>query len=130
MEKRVCGASTNLICAKICAEMGLKMENERTLEKYIRGLTAGMLGGMVVALAIGFFFMEKREFSENENRYLTKLPSFGLEKVQSGEYMKDLETYLADHFPFRDFFMGMKTKAETSVGKKKSMVFIWRRTGI
>ncbi len=119
MEKRVYRASTNWACAKICAEMGLKMENGRTLEKYIRGLTAGMLGGMVVALAVGFFFMEKREFSENENRYLAKLPSFGLEKVQSGEYMKDLETYLADHFPFRDFFMGMKTKAETSVGKKE-----------
>lgn len=100
------------------------MEKERSGKKGrekrgIRSLTAWLLGGMVVVLAVLFFLADKKEFSENENRYLEKLPAFHLEKVRSGEYMEDLEAYLADHFPFRDSFMGIKTKAEITAGKKE-----------
>lgn len=88
-------------------------------EEWIKGLTALLLSGMVLALTVIFIFIDKREFSENENRYLAKFPAFGLERIRSGEYMSGLESYLADHFPFRDFFMGMKTKAEMGMGKKE-----------
>jgi hypothetical protein len=33
--------------------------------------------------------------------------------------MKDLNSYLCDHFPLRDFFIGMKSKAEIAVGKRE-----------
>ncbi len=85
----------------------------------IKTATALLLAGMVMLLAVLFIAMDKKEFSENENRYLAEFPSVSLEKIKSGEYMSGLESYLADHFPFRDFFMGVKTKAEMSAGKRE-----------
>lgn len=85
----------------------------------IRRVTAGLLAGMILALAIGFFAANKQDFSENENRYLAKLPSPGWEDIKSGAYMQGLSDYASDHFLFRDFFIGLKTKAETALGRKE-----------
>lgn len=85
----------------------------------IRRLTAGLLAGMILALTIGFFTAHKQDFSENENRYLAKLPSPGWEDIKSGAYMQELSDYASDHFLFRDFFIGLKTKAETALGRKE-----------
>ena len=74
---------------------------------------------MILALAIGFFAANKQDFSENENRYLAKLPSPGWEDIKSGAYMQGLSDYASDHFLFRDFFIGLKTKAETALGRKE-----------
>ena len=87
------------------------MEKERSGKKGrekrgIRSLTAWLLGGMVVVLAVLFFLADKKEFSENENRYLEKLPAFHLEKVRSGEYM--------DWRDIRKFFQGVgRAECET-----------------
>lgn len=85
----------------------------------IRRMTAGLLAGMILALTIGFFTTNKQDFSENENRYLAKLPSPGWEDIKSGAYMQGLSDYASDHFLFRDFFIGLKTKAETALGRKE-----------
>ncbi len=100
---------------------GLKKQMEKVQGRgwWIKGLTAWLLGAMTIILMVFFFLSDKKEFSENENRYLGKVPVFSLDKVKSGEYMNDLEAYMADHFPFRDFFMGVKAKAEMAVGKKE-----------
>ena len=95
------------------------MKKRPVWENRIKTATALLLTGMVMLLAVLFIAMDKKEFSENENRYLEEFPSVSLEKIKSGEYMSGLESYLADHFPFRDFFMGVKTKAEMSAGKKE-----------
>lgn len=79
----------------------------------------------VLALSTGFLLLDKQEFSENENRYLEKFPKISWERIESGEYMEDLNSYLCDHFPLRDFFIGMKSKAEIAVGKREiNQVFI------
>ena len=95
------------------------MKKRPVWENRIKTATALLLAGMVMLLAVLFIAMDKKEFSENENRYLAEFPSVSLEKIKSGEYMSGLESYLADHFPFRDFFMGVKTKAEMSAGKRE-----------
>lgn len=98
-----------------------KKQREKAQEpgRRVREWTAWLLGGMTIIWMAFFFFLDKDEFSENENRYLVKAPVFDLEKVKSGEYMEDLESYLTDHFPFRDFFMGIKARAEMAAGKKE-----------
>lgn len=88
-------------------------------EIWIRRLTVGLLAGMVVGLSVLFIVMEKQDFSENENRYLAGFPNFGWRQVREGTYMEGLTDYLSDHFPFRDFWIGMKTKAELTSGKKE-----------
>lgn len=98
---------------------GAEMKERPVWENRIKKATAWLLAGMVLLLAALLIVMDKKEFSENENRYLAKFPSISFERIRSGEYMSELESYLADHFPFRDFFMGAKTKAEMCAGKKE-----------
>lgn len=88
-------------------------------EQMIRKWTALLLMGMTLLLMIVFVVLDKKEFSENENRYLAKFPAFEWGKIRSGEFMEGLESYTADHFPFRDFFMGIKTQTEMLAGKKE-----------
>lgn len=88
-------------------------------EVRIRRLTAGLLAAMVLVLLAFFIVMEKKDFSENENRYLAGFPKFGWQQVREGTYMDGLTDYVSDHFPFRDFWIGMKTKVELVSGKKK-----------
>lgn len=89
------------------------------MEKRLERLTALILAGLVLMLSAGFFIGEKKVFSENENRYLASFPHFSPERVVSGAYMEDWNSWLADHFPFRDFFVGAKTETETALGKKE-----------
>lgn len=84
-----------------------------------RTLTAGLLTGGILALSVAFLLFPKQEFSENENRYLAKLPTLGWETIKSGQYMEDLSSWLSDHFPFRNFFMGLKAETEIALGKRE-----------
>lgn len=88
-------------------------------EQMIRKWTALLLMGMTLLLMFIFVISDKKEFSENENRYLAKFPAFEWGKIRSGEFMEGLESYTADHFPFRDFLMGVKTQTEILAGKKE-----------
>lgn len=77
-------------------------------------LTAGVL-----SLSFLFLVSKKEEFSENENRYLASFPAFTWESVKSGAYMEEMNDYLCDHFPFRDFFISLKTRTEIRLGKRE-----------
>lgn len=88
-------------------------------EERIRRLTAGLLVGMALALPTLFMITEKRVFSKNENRYLADFPDFSWQQIREGAYMEGMNDYLSDHFPFRNFWIGVKTKAELVLGKKK-----------
>lgn len=85
----------------------------------LRTLTAGLLTGGVLVLSVTFLLSPKQEFSENENRYLAKFPTIAWEDIKSGQYMEDLSSWLSDHFPFRNFFMGLKADTEIALGKKE-----------
>ena len=87
--------------------------------KKLRTLTSTLLASGVLVLSITFLLSPKQNFSENENRYLAKFPSLSWESVKSGEYMEDISTWLSDHFPFRNFFMGLKADTEINLGKKE-----------
>ncbi len=87
-----------------------------TADRKIRGITAWLLAGAVLALTAAFLVSPRQTFSENENRWLAEFPAFDRESLFSGQYMTDIGTYLSDHFPFRDFFMGLKTQTELAEG--------------
>lgn len=87
--------------------------------KKLRTLTSGLLAIGVLVLSITFLLTPKQDFSENENRYLAKFPSLSWESIKSGEAMEDISTWLSDHFPLRNFFMGLKADTEIMLGKKE-----------
>ena len=73
---------------------------------------------LIFLFSIFFCFFKKEAFSENENRVLEKSPKFTISNVLDGSFMKSFETYSSDHFPFRNFFLGLKTKMEKELGKE------------
>ena len=83
--------------------------------RIIRRTVVCLLCMGILSLTVFFLLSPKKNFSENENRYLTKLPALSLETVLNGEYTDSLNDWLADHFPQRDFFVGLKTGVELSL---------------
>lgn len=90
-----------------------------SMDAKIRKFTAYLLCGGILALSLGLLASPKLEFSENENRYLNKMPRLTAKTVLNGEYMESLEGFLADHFPMRDLFIGWKTKVELASGRRE-----------
>ena len=74
---------------------------------------------LVLILNICFIFSKKKDFSELENRYLEEKPKFKISELFSGDYIKNMENYLNDHFPLRNTFMKIKTKTDKILGKKE-----------
>lgn len=73
-----------------------------------------------VALSpIALALLPKSDFSENENRALASFPEFSFSSLANGSYNSKVEEYTIDHFPARDFFVGLKTKFELFLSKKE-----------
>lgn len=80
-----------------------------------------ILSSFIISFLIGFVVLPKREFSENENRYLAKAPEFSAEKLLKGEFTEGLLDYITDHFPLRDGFVGVKTRYLKCMGFMESV---------
>lgn len=99
--------------------MRIKGRNAMITDERIRKITVWVLCAGILILAAWFFIAPKKDFSENENRYLAKMPSVTTQAVLSGEYTEDLSDFAADHFPMRDLFMGIKCEAEMAGGRRE-----------
>ncbi len=87
--------------------------------------TANIVQMLLFCVFIGGFFIinlfvSDREFSEQENRYLTQSPRFTLESLFSGEYTSKFETFLSDQFALRDSWITLKAGTEILSGKREN----------
>lgn len=71
---------------------------------------------MVLAIAILFVALPKKSYSENEKKVLPEFPQVTWASIADGSFGKDLEDYLASHFPFRDFFVGVHAYQNLALG--------------
>ena len=71
---------------------------------------------------IGFFNLLQKDdaFSEFENRPLSQLPTFTKDRLLSGEFNRAFETYLSDQFFAKEWWTGLKVKAEQAVLKQEN----------
>ncbi len=63
-------------------------------------------------MALLYAVLPKEEFSELEKRYLAGTPELTVENLTSGELGTQIDTYMADHMPGRDFFVGVNAYFE------------------
>lgn len=70
--------------------------------------------------AVLYLLLPRSEYSEREKRYLEKSPTLTVDSLISGEYGENLESYLADHIPARDFFVGLNAYADLLSGRQVS----------
>ena len=65
-------------------------------------LTLGMLFSLIIPLRPTYSDVEKRE--------LAKFPEFSFTALVSGSYFKDIDTWFADTFPFREGLITVNSK--------------------
>ena len=73
----------------------------------------------IVLILLNFIF-PKQSFSEQENRYLATIPKFNFKDLVSGKYAESLDTYINDHFIFRNFWLKLNSFVQMSTGKTKN----------
>ncbi len=61
-----------------------------------------------------FFFLPKENISWTEKRYLKKFPTFSY----SSDYVNEVDAYVLDHFPGRDFLRSVKSYSNYFIFRK------------
>ena len=74
----------------------------------------------IFSVSVLFIALPKKEYSENEKRYLTQFPTLTVESFFSCDFGVDFEKYLSDHMPFRTFFVGLNSYYNNALGNPLS----------
>lgn len=90
------------------------------MKKLSRQLLGFFFGICILTFTVIFILLPDKVYSASEKRNLTQFPKFSIDRILSGALMEDLEDYTADQFPFRDFFMKVKTTALRALGQNES----------
>ena len=88
-------------------------------KKYNILVTTVFCGFLGLVLGASLVLPDK-EFSELENRNLSKVPTLSVESVMDGKFMADAEDYTADHIVGRDFWVALKAWCERLSGKQEN----------
>lgn len=72
---------------------------------------------VIAVFTLLLLFMPKKNYSENEKRVLAEFPEFSFSALFDGSYTKEVESYISDHFPFRDFFVGVNSYVDQYTGR-------------
>ena len=81
-------------------------------------LTCVLFLGFVFGMLALYLLLPRQDFSEKEKRYLADAPLLSWQTLLSGEFGEQAETYLADHIPGRDFFVGVASYYDLFSGRQ------------
>lgn len=87
------------------------------MKKIKKALLCAVFLLFTFTLAVLFIVLPKGEYSENEKRVLSEKPTLSFSAVADGTFSKELDTYLADHFPCRNAFVGINSYAKLLLGE-------------
>ncbi len=76
---------------------------------------------LIFGLSVTAWLKPETEFSQNERRYLAKMPEITKETLLNGEFMLYFEEYTTDQFPLRESFRTLKSLFSTkALGKMEN----------
>ncbi|MGN1155973.1 MAG: DHHW family protein [Agathobacter sp.] len=84
--------------------------------KITKLIMGGSLIVFLVLISVGSFVAKDREFSENENRYLTQFPEISIDSILNCDFQDGLEKYINDQIWGRDEWITIKTAIQKFVG--------------
>ncbi len=90
------------------------------MKKLFAGIQVFVFLFYIASFFLLFAALPDRDFSEQENRCLQKIPSFSFRALFKGEFTRDFENYISDQFPFRDKWIGLKSRLELALGKTEN----------
>ena len=77
-----------------------------------------IFASFVLIVGCLIFILPQKDFSESENRYLSKAPSFTVTAILNGEYAKGISSFYNDQFPLRSLATSTYAICERAMGKK------------
>lgn len=106
-------------------------------EKLKRFIPAAVFLLFTFSLCLLFFVMPKKDYSTHEKRYLAETPQLSVQSLLSGELVKAVDGdsdkgsmgYVADHFPFRSFFVGLNSYYNLSFGNTADSDYYFGKDG-
>ncbi len=75
------------------------------MKKISHLLTVVLFLAVIGGLAVAFWVIPDKSFSDNENRVLSDFPTVSIDKVLEGELSEDFNAYFTDQFPLRDTWL-------------------------
>ncbi len=87
------------------------------MKKLSNILTVVLFLAVIGGLAIAFWIIPDKDFSENENRVLSDFPTVSGDKILQGELSEDFDAYFTDQFPMRDTFLTLNSLTWLSLGQ-------------
>lgn len=88
-------------------------DNRNKIGKYIPAVVFLIF---IYGMALWFIFSPKSDYSSSEKRYLQKFPEVTAEKLLSGDFGSEFETFFADRFPQRNTWVGLNAYTALAVG--------------
>lgn len=73
--------------------------------------------GIIVVMQAAFWLLPRRLFSENEKRVLSEAPQIDAAGIADGSVFRSIESYLSDHFPGRELWVGANAYLENAEGR-------------
>ena len=73
--------------------------------------------GIIVVMQAAFWLLPRRSFSENEKRVLSEAPQIDAAGIADGSVFRSIESYLSDHFPGRELWVGANAYLENAEGR-------------
>ena len=77
-----------------------------------------VFSALLFGLGLLVWLTPDQDFSENENRYLQKLPELTADTVESGEFGDEVEDYLSDQFWQRDRWTAIRSRIKMLLQNK------------
>lgn len=88
-------------------------DNRNKIRKYIPAVVFLIF---IYGMALWFIFSPKPDYSSSEKRYLQKFPEVTAEKLLSGDFGSEFETFFADRFPQRNTWVGLNAYTALAEG--------------
>lgn len=87
------------------------------MNKVVKWLSPIVFCLFLFSFAVVLLVCPDLEYSEKEKRYLGTSPTFSLESVLDGTFQTQLEDWIADQFPARDFWVGLHAYSQLLLGR-------------
>ena len=95
------------------------MKKENVYKFLLIGLFALISIAVPVATIISSAQLPENAFSENENRYLEKMPKFNFDTVTDKTFMTKFENYFSDRIVMREQWISLMNDFDRLLGKKE-----------
>lgn len=87
------------------------------IKNAIRYLPAIIFCVFIFTFMVLFLVLPKEHYSAQEKKVLADFPAVTAETVFDGSFQKELDTYMSDHMPFRNLFVGLSADYELVTGR-------------